>query len=183
MTEKSVRIHGRGGQGAVTFSQILAVALNCCNKYCQAFPSFGPERCGAPVEAFVRISDKPINIRSQVYDPDIVVVLDPSLLQKVDVTQGLKKKGIVIINSNRPLDKLYIKNKKDYEIRVIDATSVALRIFRKDIVNTAMIGAFSKITGLVTLDSVFEGIKQRFEGDDELIELNKRMIREVYENA
>lgn len=183
MTEKSVRIHGRGGQGAVTFSQILAVALNCCNKYCQAFPSFGPERCGAPVEAFVRMSENPIHIRSQVYDPGIVVVLDPSLLQKVDITQGLKKKGLIIINSNKSLDKLDIKNKRDYEIRIIDATSIALKIFKKDIVNTAMIGAFSKITGLVTLDSVFEGIKQRFEGDDYLIDINKRAIKEVYEKC
>ncbi len=141
MSEKSVRIHGRGGQGAVTFSQILAVALNCCNKYCQAFPSFGPERGGAPVEAFVRISDKKIALRSQVYDPDIVVVLDSSLLKTVDVTKGMKKNGLLIINSNEPEDKLEIRNKSNYEIHAVDASSIAIKIFNKDIVNTAMMGA------------------------------------------
>ncbi len=183
MTEKSIRIHGRGGQGAVTFSQILAVALNYCDKYCQAFPSFGPERGGAPVEAFIRISDKKIDIRSQVYDPDIVIVLDSSLLKTVDITYGLKKRGILIINSNEPEDRLEIKNKNNYEIHAIDASSIAIKIFNKDIVNTAMMGALSKITGIVSLESVSEGIEQRFEGNKDLIELNKRAIKEVYEKS
>lgn len=182
MTEKSVVIHGRGGQGAVTFSQILAVALNCCGKYCQAFPRFGAERSGAPVEAFVRVSDDKINIRSQIYNPDISVVLDSSLLKTVDVTEGLKKGGTIIINTNEPKDKLNIKNKKNFNIHTVDATSVALQIFKKDIVNTAMIGAFSKITKIVSLDAVFRGIEQRFH-DKDLIDLNKKAVKAVYDKC
>lgn len=182
MSELNVVIHGRGGQGAVTFSQIVAVALNESGKFCQAFPSFGPERCGAPVQAFVRISDNPIKIRSQIYNPDIAVVLDSSLLNMVDVTEGMNKDGILIINSNVSKDKLNIKNKNNFKIYSVDASSVALKTFGKDIVNTAMIGAFAKITDIVKIDSVYNGISQKF-SDKELIELNKKAIKEVYDKC
>ncbi len=182
MSELNVIIHGRGGQGAVTFSQILAVALNCCNKFCQAFPSFGPERCGAPVQAFVRISDKEIKIRSQIYNPDIAVVLDSSLLNMVDVTEGMNKNAILIINSNVPKDKLNIKNKNNFKIYPVDASSVALKTFGKDIVNTAMLGAFAKISKLVELESVYNGISQKF-SDKDVVGLNKKAVKEVYEKC
>lgn len=175
-------VHGRGGQGAVTFSQILAIAANCCNRYCQAFPSFGPERCGAPVEAFVRISESEIHLRSQIYNPDIVVVLDSSLLSQVDVTQDLKKNGILIVNSNQPANKLKIKNKNNFKIYAVDATAVALKIFGKDISNTAMLGAFAAITKIVSLDSINKGLEQRFE-DSNILQLNKKAVKEVYEKA
>jgi len=177
-----ITVHGRGGQGAVTFSQILAIAANCCNRYCQAFPSFGPERCGAPVEAFVRISEQEIHLRSEVYNPDIVVVLDVSLLSQVDVTKNLKKNGILIINSNQPVNKLKIKNKNNFKIYAVDATSVALKTFGKDISNTAMLGAFAAITKIVSLDSINKGLEQRFE-DVNVLQLNKKTVREVYEKA
>jgi 2-oxoacid:acceptor oxidoreductase gamma subunit (pyruvate/2-ketoisovalerate family) len=175
-------VHGRGGQGAVTFSQILAIAANCCGRYCQAFPSFGPERCGAPVEAFVRISEDEIHLRSEVYNPDIVVVLDVSLLSQVDVTKNLKKNGILIVNSNQPVNKLKINNKNNFKIYSIDATAIALKTFGKDISNTAMLGAFAAITNIVSLDSVNKGLEQRFE-DSNILQLNKKTVSEVYEKA
>jgi len=175
--------HGRGAQGAVTFSKILAVAANCCNKHCQAFPSFGPERCGAPVESYTRISDEPIHLRSQIHEPDIAVVLDASLLKTKDITAGLKDGGIIIVNTNQPIDKLNIKNKKKFKAYGVDATAVALRVLKKNIVNTAMLGAFAAVTGIVTLDSIFEGIEEIFGSEQELIRLNKEAVKMVYEKT
>lgn len=176
-------IHGRGAQGAVTFSQILAVAANHHGKYCQAFPSFGPERCGAPVEAFARISDRVINLRSQIYEPDIAVVLDASLLKVRDVTSGMRKNGIIIINTNKKLSELNIKNKQNFKVYGVDATAVALKILKKNIVNTAMLGAFVAVTGIVTLDTVYEGIERRFEDQEDLIKLNKEVVKSVYDQT
>jgi len=173
-------IHGRGAQGAVTFSQILAVAANYFGRYCQAFPSFGPERCGAPVEAYARIADRVINLRSQIYEPDIAVVLDASLLKVRDITSGMRKNGVIIINTNKKLSELNIKNRHNFKVYGVDATSVALKIFKKNIVNTAMLGAFVAVTGLVTLESVYKGIEKRFEDKEELIKLNKEAVKSVY---
>lgn len=179
----NVIIHGRGGQGAVTFSQILAVAANYCKKYCQAFPSFGPERFGAPVEAYARISDDRINLRSQIYEPDIAVVLDTSLLKVKDIALGLRKNGTIIINTNKPLNELSIKNKQNFKVYRVDATAVALKILKRNIVNTAMLGAFVAVTGLITLEAIYEGIEKRFEGQEDLIKLNKEVVKSVYEQT
>lgn len=179
MSMIEIRVHGRGGQGAVTFSQILAIAANCCSKYCQSFPSFGPERSGAPVEAFVRISDEIIHLRSQIYEPDIIVILDTSLLNQIDATKGLKKGGILIINSSKPANKLEIKGKNKFKVYAIDASSVALKTFGKDIVNTPMLGAFAAITNLVSLESMEKALEQRF-GESDTLKLNKKAIEEVY---
>jgi len=172
------RIHGRGGQGAVTASQILAIAAFHDGKQSQAFPNFGVERRGAPSTAFVRISDKPINIRSQVYHPDIVLVLDASLIEAVDVAAGLKKNGIIVVNSNKSPNELGLGN---FEVHTADATTVALELFKKDIVNTPMLGAFVKATGIISLESVYKGIEERFAGKKHLIELNKKAVKKVYD--
>lgn len=174
-----IKTVGRGGQGAVTFSQILAIAAFYDNYQSQAMPSFGVERRGAPSFSYTRISEEPIHLRSLIYDPDIVVVLDASLLESIDITEGLKPQGIIIINSNKTPKELKIKGK--YNIHTVDATSVALKLFKKDIVNTAMLGAFSKITEKVTLESLYKGIEERFEGKYKLIELNKKAIKQVYD--
>jgi pyruvate ferredoxin oxidoreductase gamma subunit len=175
-----VRVHGRGGQGAVTTGQLLAIAAFHDGKYSQTFPIFGVERAGAPVEAFVRISENPINIRSQVYRPDIVMVLEPSLMETVDVTAGLKKGGSLIINTNKEL-----KIKGDFEIHVIDATSIAMQIFQRPIVNTAVLGAFAAISKEVTLQSLEKAIDERFlkTKGEKIADLNKHAIREVYEKS
>ncbi|MDR0900868.1 MAG: pyruvate ferredoxin oxidoreductase subunit gamma [Methanobrevibacter sp.] len=153
-----IRFHGRGGQGAVTAAEILAKAAFEDGNYSQAFPFFGVERRGAPVMAFTRIDDKPIQIRYQVYEPDYVVVLDDGLLDVVDVFSGLKNKENIIINS---------KSKETVERgqgSFIDATGVALDNLGVPIVNTVMLGSFAKKSGEVSLDSIIKVIKETFPG-------------------
>ncbi len=153
-----IRFHGRGGQGAVTAAEILAKAAFEDGKYCQAFPFFGAERKGAPVMAFSRIHDKPIRRRYQVYNPDYVVVLDETLLEAVDIVSGLKEGGKVIVNAEEDL-KL-----DSVEVYTIDATGIALDTLGVPIVNTVMLGAFAKVTGEVTLDSIIKITKETFPG-------------------
>ena len=151
-----IRFHGRGGQGAVTAAEVLAVAAFKDGKYAQAFAKFGPERRGAPVSSFTRIDDSPIRIRQNVYEPDIVVVLDSSLMKVVDVKEGLKENGILLINTGKDIPNAWC----------VDATSIAMDIIGKPIVNTAMLGAFSKASECaVSLDSIVEAIKERFPGE------------------
>lgn len=178
---KEIRIHGRGGQGAVTTGQILAIGAFYDKKESQTFPNFGVERSGAPVQAFVRIDEKKINLRSQIYNPDIILVLEPSLISAVDVTKGLKKGGLIIVNTHKKPRELGIKG--NFDIRTIDATSIALKIFGRPIVNTAVLGAFSAITGLVSLKSLNKGIEDVFLNTKglKIVNLNKQAIKEVYE--
>ena len=177
-----IRIHGRGGQGAVTTGQLIAIAAFYDKKYCQSFPSFGVERSGAPVQAFARISDKEIHLRSEVYTPDIVIVLEPSLIEAVDVTKGLKKDGKIIINTNKKPSELKIKG--NFNICTIDATSIALEIFKKPIVNTPILGAVSAMTNLVSLNSLKKAIEEKFSSKGEkIIQLNKKAVEEVYNCA
>ena len=175
-----IRIHGRGGQGAVTTGQIMAIAAFDDGKQSQTFPMFGVERSGAPVQAFARISDEKINIRSQVYNPDIVIVLDASLLETVDVTSGLKEKGTLIINTNKKPADLSIK--ENFNIHTVDATSIALKVFGRPIVNTPMLGAFSKITKEISLKSLVKAIDETFlkTKGKKIAELNKEAITAVY---
>ncbi|ACV24704.1 pyruvate ferredoxin oxidoreductase subunit gamma [Methanocaldococcus fervens] len=153
-----IRFHGRGGQGAVTAAQILAKAAFYDGKFCQAFPFFGVERRGAPVMAFTRIDDKKITLRSQIYNPDYVIVQDATLLESVNVVEGLKKEGAVVINT--------VKDDLDlgFKTYIIDATGIALDVLGVPIVNTAMVGAFAGVTKLVTLDSVKKAIMDTFKG-------------------
>ena len=129
-----IKTIGRGGQGAVTFSQILAIAAFHDNYQSQAMPTFGVERRGAPSFSITRISKETIYLRSLIYTPDIVVLLDSSLLKTIDITEGLKEKGTIIINSNKTPAELNIGG--NFNIHTVDATSVALKLFKKDIVNT-----------------------------------------------
>ena len=153
-----IRFHGRGGQGAVTAAEILAKAAFEDGKYCQAFPFFGAERKGAPVMAFSRINDKPIRRRYQVYNPDHVLVLDETLLEAVDVLSGLKSGGKVIINTKEDLEL------GGADVHTIDATGIALDILGVPIVNTVMLGAFAKVIGEVSLDSIIKITKETFPG-------------------
>ncbi|MEM4267779.1 MAG: pyruvate ferredoxin oxidoreductase subunit gamma [Candidatus Woesearchaeota archaeon] len=182
-----VRIHGRGGQGAVTTGQIMAIAAFYDGKQSQTFPMFGVERAGAPVQAYCRISNKKINIRSQVYHPDIVLVLDSSLLEAVDVTSGLKENGVLIVNTNKSREEVikYLEYNHEYtgryDVHVVDATSIALEIFKRPIVNTPMLGAFSKISGIVSIKSLKLAVDEVFSSKGaDIAELNKRAIEEVF---
>jgi len=171
-----VRFHGRGGQGVVTSANLLAMAAFKEGKYCQAFPFFGTERRGAPVVAFCRIDDKFIRTREQVYEPDYVVVLDPTLLKVIDVTEGLKEDGMLIMNTNKEV-KLNTKAK----IKRVDATRIALEVIGKPFVNAPMIGALIGATNLVKLDSLLEAIKERF--PEEIAKKNIEAVKRAYEEV
>ena len=162
---KEIRIHGRGGQGGVTLAELIARAAYKEGKWVQAFPYFGAERRGAPVKAFARISDEPILVRSQIYNPDYVIVLDESLLDVANVTEGLKENGTIIINTTLRPEEVDISG---YKIATVDATGIALElgllVAGLPVVNTAMAGAFAKATGEITIESVVESIKEEWKG-------------------
>ncbi|AAW40022.1 MAG: 2-oxoacid:acceptor oxidoreductase family protein [Dehalococcoides mccartyi] len=158
-----IRWHGRGGQGAVTSAELIAQAAIGKGKYAQAFPSFGPERRGAPVQSFNRISDdKPIRERSGISEPDIVVVLDPSLVIIGNVISGLKEGGTLIINTTKPLDYFVSEYGDRWKIATVDATAIAKELLGVNIVNTTMLGALIKATGLAGIEDFEEPLKHRF---------------------
>ncbi len=161
---EEIRFHGRGGQGAVIGSEVLAQAFFIEGAYVQAFPAFGVERRGAPVLAFCRVDRTPIHLRSQIYEPDHVIVLDSSLLESVDVTKGLKEGGTVLINGKRSLPHYRDLVGGQHRVSVVDAGSIAvehgLGSAANPIVNTAILGAFSKVTGLVGIEAVVQAIEE-----------------------
>lgn len=176
-----VRFHGRGGQGAWTASLLLAQAGLREQMYIQSFPAFGPERAGAPITAFTRISDGPIYLHSSVYEPDIVVVLDPTLLGPA-VIQGVKPDSKIVVNTEQtPKELKEDLGLKEAEAWVIDATSLALKVLGRPITNTSMLGAAVRATGLVKLDSLLEVVKERFPG--RIGELNVGVIKTAYEEV
>ena len=177
-----VRWHGRAGQGVITSSRLLAQAALLEGKHVQAFPEFGPERLGAPISGFTRISDEVIETRSQIYNPGFVVVLDSSLLASVSVTKGLLENGQVVLNSpKRSSEMASTLSLSQSQVRTIDATHLAMKIAGRPIVNTAMLGALAKVAPLVTLGSIEKAIKDRFSGS--LGEKNVELIRRVYETV
>ncbi len=157
-----IRFHGRGGQGAVTSAELTALAAIEEGKFGQAFPSFGPERRGAPVMAFVRVSDTPIVTREKVYQPDIVIVLDPTLLKIVNVEDGLKDGGIVILNTPKSADQVRGESGIKARLAVVDGTKIAVETMRVPIANTTMLGALVKATGLIKMECLQGPIKHRF---------------------
>jgi len=158
-----IRFHGRGGQGAVTSAEVLATAAINSGKYAQAFPSFGPERRGAPVIAFARISDKKILNRTKIYTPDIVIVLDPSIMKIIDVTSGLKEEGLLVANTTQTPEELKkTLGTKNIKIATVNATRIALDILKRPITNIVMLGAVLKINPLVSIESLEEPLSQRF---------------------
>ncbi len=157
-----IRFHGRGGQGAVTSAELLALAAIEEGKYAQAFPSFGPERRGAPVLAFCRISDEPIRIRANIYEPDIVVVLDASLLKIVNVASGLKLDGVLVTTSVDSPEKVKEDLKIKNRIGVVDAVRIAREILGLPITNTTMLGSLVRASELVKKESFLPPLKERF---------------------
>jgi pyruvate ferredoxin oxidoreductase gamma subunit len=157
-----VRWHGRGGLGAVTSAELVARAAISEGRYAQSFPSFGPERRGAPVLAFLRISDEFIKTRTVIHEPDIVVVLDPTLLHAVDVTSGLKKNGKIIVNSRKSPGELKSEFGYKWPVAVVNASKIAAETIGVPITNTAMIGALLRITEAVKTDSMVEQLQERF---------------------
>jgi len=163
-----VRIHGRGGQGVVTAAELLSVAAFLEGKHAQAFPSFGSERTGAPVVSFCRIDDKEIRLREPIREPDALIVQDPTLFKAIDVFQGIKPTGYMIINTNRSFDELHLaeivaKLPKGHACTV-PASELALKHVGRPVPNAALLGAFAALTGIVHLKSVATAIREAFPG-------------------
>jgi pyruvate ferredoxin oxidoreductase gamma subunit len=163
-----VRIHGRGGQGVVTAAEMLSVAAFEQGRYAQAFPSFGSERTGAPVVAFCRIDDREIRLREPIVAPDVLIVQDPTLLHQVDVFQGLKPEGYVLINSTRSFDELGVgdmaRRFRHDRLLTVPATEIALKHLGRPLPNAVLLGGFAALSGLITLDAVAHAIRDRFAG-------------------
>ncbi len=180
MTE--IRIHGRGGQGVVTAAELVALAAFYDGKEAQAFPNFGVERSGAPIESYIRISSKEIKTREQVKNPEVLIIQDDSLISEKDVFKGCNKNTISIINTSNKekINKKYLPGNKNY---YTNATEIALNIIGKNIVNTTILGSFAKNTKLVSLNSLKKAIKEKFkEKGSKIINKNIKAIKEAYNN-
>lgn len=171
-----IRIHGRGGQGSVTAAELLAMAAFSDGYEAQAFPHFGVERRGAPVQAYVRLSSRPIRLRERVYHPQILLVQDPTLLSVIDVFAGCPKDAVIIINSEKELGELGIPG--GYKVLSVPATKIALEAIGKPIFNTAMLGAFGGATDLLNFSSIKKAICEHFPPD--LAEVNVQAADSAY---
>jgi 2-oxoacid:acceptor oxidoreductase gamma subunit (pyruvate/2-ketoisovalerate family) len=178
-----IRFHGRGGQGVVTASRIAAEAALVEDKYVHAFPAFGPERAGAPIEGFTRISSEEFTLKTEIHYPDIIVILDPTLIGTVNLGKGLKEGGIVIANFAGTMDelkkKIGIKQKAEYH--KVDATKIANEELGRPITNTVMLGALIKVSSVVELDNVCEATLARFKGV--IGEKNVKAIKRAYKEV
>ncbi len=161
-----IRVHGRGGQGSVVTAELLAIAAFRAGKFSQAFPYLGGggERRGAPVQAFCRIDNKPIQLKCQIKQPDYLIVQDVSLFDVVDIFQGLKKGGFVLVNSANGPRELGIQA-QDFRVYNFPATEVALETLKRPVMNTAMIGAFAALTGMFDLESLKYAVGRKFPGE------------------
>ena len=176
-----IRWHGRGGQGAKTASLLLADAAFNTGKYIQGFPEYGPERMGAPITAYNRISDNPITVHSNIYEPDYVVVVDDTLLDVVDVTAGLKSTGAIVINTTKEPEVLREELKGyDGAIYTIDARKISIEALGKYFPNTPMLAAIIKVTGIMSdealLKDMEESFKHKFAKKPEVIEGNMKAL-------
>lgn len=164
----SVRIHGRGGQGAVTAAEMLSVAAFGEGRHAQAFPTFGSERTGAPVVSFCRIDDRPIRLREPITHPDALIVQDPTLLHQVDLFAGLKPDGYLLVNTSRSLGELGLAElAQSLDVRrvaTVPATELARELLGRPLPNAALLGGFAALTGQVGLEAVTRAIRERFAG-------------------
>ncbi len=176
-----IRWHGRGGQGAVTSAELVAQAAISEDKYAQAFPSFSPERRGAPVLAFNRISStEPIRTRAEVDQPDVVMVLDLTLMSIIDVASGLKEEGIIIVNSKKSAGEIKAELGLKSRVATVDATRIAQEQLGVPIVNTTMIGALIKTTSVINMASMSEPLEKRF---GKLAERNVKTMEKAYQET
>lgn len=174
---QEIRWHGRGGQGGFTAARLLGMAASLYrNYYVQAFPSFGPERRGAPVLGFTRIDSKPIHDHSKVYSCDYVVVLDESLLEVVDVREGLKDNGVLLINSSQ--DQACFSRGPGQRVYTIDASGIAQEVLKQPVTNTTMFGALVAVSELVSLEAALKAVEMTL--PEELWEKNKQVVEAAY---
>jgi len=177
-----IRIHGRGGQGVVTAAEMLSLAAFEQGRPAQAFPSFGSARTGAPVVAFCRIDDQEIRLREPIMAPDVLIVQDPTLLHQVDVFQGLKPDGYVLINTRRSFDELGLadisQRFRHERLVTVPATDIALRLLGRPLPNAVLLGGFAALSGLITLEAVEHAIRHKFKG--KVAEANVAGAHEAY---
>jgi pyruvate ferredoxin oxidoreductase gamma subunit len=180
-----VRIHGRGGQGAVTAAEMLSVAAFLEGRHAQAFPSFGSERMGAPVMAFCRIDDKPIRLREPVMAPDALIIQDPTLLHQVDLFNGLHREGYVLINSQRSFEELgvgeFARDFHHFRLCTVPATELALKHVARPVSNVPLLAAFAALTAIIRLESLLLAIRDKFPG--KVAEANVAAAVEAFEYA
>lgn len=180
-----IRWHGRGGQGAKTAALLFGDAVMAQGKCMQAFPEYGPERMGAPVQSFNRISEEPITLHCHVTNPSIVVVLDPTLIGSVDVTSGLPDDGIIVINTEEPGDKFRkLLNLNGQKLYTVNASQIAQETIGRNIPNTPMMGALVKVSGLIDFKEMLADTKgkleKKFRSKPEVIDGNLKAIERAY---
>lgn len=175
---KEIRIHGRGGQGSLVLAQFMAIAALGDGKYGQAFPFLGGggERRGKPIMAFCRLSERPIRLRSRVSDPDYVIVQDSTILDELDVTEGVKNDGLILINTGKSVKELGLQGA--FRIFAISADELVRKILGRPIMNTALLGAFAAATKELSLNAVLTAVRGKFPG--ELGEKNAQVVKESY---
>jgi len=181
-----IRWHGRGGQGVVTAAQLLAQSALKEDKYFQSFPEFGPERMGAPIRAFSRVSPEPINLYCNVDDPDVVVVLDPTLIGVVNLGEGLKENGIVIVNTSEAAASVKAKLGIDKgKVYTVNASDIAKQEIGRAIPNTPMLGALIKVSEVLKLDTVVKHLKESFgkKFSNAVVEGNIKALERAYEEV
>ncbi|MBI4650670.1 2-oxoacid:acceptor oxidoreductase family protein [Candidatus Desantisbacteria bacterium] len=181
-----VRWHGRGGQGVVTAAKILCETALAAGKYIQAFPEYGAERMGAPIQAFSRISSNPIHLHCKVINPSMVIVLDPTLLKIINITEGMTDDGILIINTPKTpkeiREKIKLSGKK---IFTVDAIQISIDTIGRPIPNTPMLGALVKATNILELDSLLEDFKSKYSSvfSSKIVEKNLAAIKKAYQEV
>lgn len=183
-----IRWHARAGQGAVTAAKLVAETALELDQYMQAMPEYGPERMGAPIKAFTRISPEPIEIHCNIDHPNVVIVLDETLLAIVDVTEGLQDGGIIIVNTCKTPDALRTELKlegRDVRVASVDASGISLETLKRDIPNTPMVGALAKVTGLFSLDDVIAHLTKTFgkKFSKDVIDANIASVKRAYEEV
>ncbi len=180
-----IRWHGRGGQGAKTAALLFGNAAVSTGKYIQAFPEYGPERMGAPVASFNRISSKPIRVHSGITNPDVVIVLDVSLIEQVNVLEGLDpERGILIVNTSESPEEIKKKLNFNGKVYTVDATKISIETIGRDIPNTPMMGALVRVSGLIDINELLQDIRKKlevkFRHKPEVIEGNLKAIERAY---
>jgi len=183
-----IRWHARGGQGAKTASTLLAESAMSAGKFVQGFPEYGPERMGAPIRAYNRIGDTAITIHSNVENPDVVMVLDPSLIGPVDVTHGLKTDGIIIINTTLSPEEAKAKlGANDIRVATLDASGISVDCIGRDIPNTPMMGALLKLVKVLPFDYFLERMREdlskKFKGREKIVDGNIKAMRRAFEEV
>lgn len=182
-----IRWVGRGGQGAVTAAKMFAESALLEGKFIQAFPDFGPERMGAPVRSFTRVSTKPLTLHCQVANPDVSVLLDPTLIGVVDIAEGVEKNGMIVINTKESPSSMRQKIglEKDKKIYTVDATGISIKALGRNIPNMPMLAAAVKVTGVLKLESVIRSFQQEYaqKFKAEIIEANISAMRMAYDQT